>query len=296
MMIMNIAARGSAAFSYYNAHVEGRSVFQVISKGARNVLEFCVFLFKLAVGVNSAAGLWIIFLLLVIAGIVSYWRRGGRIAVTYCAFYLSLVATIPEHINVEVRHAVPLLPLLYIFAWRGLVSAHALGKRLLPHADRFPRGRETLAAAVVAVIAAINIVGVGKELARNFSPDFYARYSHGKWVDFISLARNAADVPVTGRVMVTAWGPTHMLTGWEALRTPWRVPEKAAGMELLRKYCLQNDIRVIIGRTDDTGAEWAMILHFIDNGPLRWKEFGRFGKLVVYLRGENAPGGLATGH
>jgi len=266
--------RGGAVFNYFDDLATGRSWGEIFGRTGHDFATLPAYLFEGVVGLESVWGLGLIFTAFVVWGGFGSLRRGGALAGVYFVCYLLFVASGEE---VLPRYVTPLLPIVYLFLIEAVRAVIGWGRQ---------RGAGWRAAAVLsALLVAANLVYVGREIARNFSRDFYASYHEnriGGWRAYFDLAQALEREALRGKVMAYSARIVGVLSGIDTLKTPYH-PEtrhRPAADEIAR-YVKENDIGAIV--VDEEFAESAKILEdFISKGPLAWRRVWSSGNVSLY--------------
>ncbi|MCD6406215.1 MAG: hypothetical protein J7M19_10345 [Planctomycetes bacterium] len=278
---MILGGRGGVGFNYVDASAAGRGTLAMLSDMAAHLWTLPGYLFESVVGLASVAGLGFVFAAVVVVGAVRLRHRGADLAGMYAVACLLFVAALFE---VVPRYFVPLLPVVYLFALEGF---DVIGSRIARGISS--AGNPVRPAAVVIAIAVIgvNLFYVGREIARNYSSDFYASYKHGRYVDYLDLCGALSKDPPAGAVMARQSRVIFTLTGvptvWLPLgdtKSPLTTPEGA------RDYVRANGVTAIVVDEHDDDSDEAFA-RFVTGMP-PWREAGRYGRLVLY-RLEEAP-------
>ena len=264
----SLAAAGTAAFSYFNMAAAGRHPSQMALRAAENLGALPGYLFEAVTGLDSIAGLSLVLLALVIWGLATARERGMALAGTYFVVYLLLVGA---GVGLELRLALPLLPMLYLYAGKGVAEA----------LRRLTRNPSAVVKVLAALVLIVNLGHAGKTLVENRSPSFYGAYSHGKWLDYIDLAAHKDAFAPVGRVLVPAWGPVHMLTGWDTVITPHALDVVDRPEEFLAAYAGENGVRRIVIDPEYGGERGEALRRFLGSGKVQITGRTQFGRLTV---------------
>ena len=275
-----------SSFNYYADLAAGRSPAEIVGRIFHDFATLPGYLFEGVTTLESVAGLGVIFTVLVLFGGVVYTLRRGGLALAYFVCYLLYVASGEE---VLPRYVAPLLPLVYLFLVEAVSSLCAWAVRVWPTRLWVANGLRRAAVVTGALVIAANLVYVGREIALNFSKDFYASYRRGGWREYLDLAGELAKKPPRGRVMAYRARVVCALADVEAVRPPYH-PETRfrPSVDGLARYVKDRNVSAIV--VDGGDAESARLLgDFIAQGSLDWKLKSSFGKLALYeVEGEKA--------
>ncbi len=267
--------RGGEGFNYYDQLISDRSASALFGRIVSDFRHAPGYLFETASGLQSLPGIGAIFLVALAVGLVLAWRRGVRLAGVFAPCYVAFVAlTVP----VIPRLVVPLLPLVYLYAFEAFRALDASARRRAAAADaagRRPRPRSLLplGLGLVSVVLVVNLVGIGTDKAKDFRPIFYSHYDHGKWADYIELGRYLEAHPPRYFVMSRWWTVTTMLSGADTLMM---APSRD---DFAHAHAPVTEI------VFDPERDSPELLDTVMGGVGRrgeWDEEARFGRLVLY--------------
>lgn len=284
---MVLASRGGDAFNYYDDLIADRSGAAMLARVAYNFRTLPADLFEAVVNLESIGGLGFAFTAFACVGAAACWRKGMRLPVIYCLLYLVYVALGEE---VRPRYVLAVLPFLYVFVITACQVLLAFVSRRAKTA--LAAARKTFAALAVVIIAT-NLVYVGREIARNFSGDFYASYRHGEWVDHLRLADHLREEPPKGETLFplrSSMRVVHVLSSVPVAPPPYH-PEttRRPTLEEFGKYVAGRSITALV--VDSADAESALLLDsFLASSPREWHKTAEFGDLSLYSPVFSLPG------
>jgi len=276
--LATLSDRRTVAFTYYNQLFEGHTAGQLMRSALRHVMTLPGYVFESIVGLESLAGASLILCAVIAAGLIAFWRSGHRFAPLYFLVYLIFVGA---GVGVIPRLLMPLYPILYLFLIEGVTLAGDGARRLFEQRGwRVVSRRGAIAGGFAFFVILINLFYVGKTVSTNFAHDFYAAHAHGKWVDYLPLARAVAEEPGKGRLMLSEFAVVSALSGAEAVTTPYWLANADDPDDLLARYVRENGITGAV--YEPTWKNSRLLARFLEEGPIAWKEKGRFGKLIFY--------------
>ena len=284
MLYAILASRSGRAFNYWNDLAAHRTAGEIFARMGHDLWTTPASIFDAVVGMQSVYGLGAILTAVVLLGAWHYWKRGARLAVGVFVLYFLYVAAGEEALP---RYVIPMLPFVYLFMIEGFAAIIA------GVSDHWRSAFAALAIKRLFIFLAASLVAVNvfydvREIALNFSPSFYASYRHGRWVDYLDLSDALAKSPPAGRIMMYHPREVTALSGLPAAWLPYN-PEttyRPAADETAR-YVRDCRISAIVIDPDDAGSA-EFLAGFVEDGPLRWRESARVGRLVLYtLEGDS---------
>ena len=128
----------------------------------------------------------------------------------------------------------------------------------------------------------MNLVYVGKEVRLNFSNDFYARYRHGKYLDYFPLAAALVESPPEGRVLAFESRIVCALSDVDATTASTQFSGVLrASTDGVEDHAYLREIHaIVVDPVDDTSAR--LLYAYLQASP-GWHA-SRFGRLALYLR------------
>jgi hypothetical protein len=286
MLYAILASRSGPAFNYWNDLAAHRTVGEIFARIGHDLWTIPGSIFEAVVGMQSVYGLGAILTAVVLLGAWQFWKRGARLAVGVFVLYFLYVAAGEEALP---RYVIPMLPFVYLFMIEGFAALIAWIR------DGWGSPFAALAAKRLLIFLAASLVFINvfydaREIALNFSPSFYASYRHGRWVDYLDLSDALAKSPPAGRVMMYHPREVTALSGLSTAWLPYN-PEttyRPTAAETAR-YVRDSRVSTIVIDPDDAGSA-EFLGAFVDNGPLRWRESARVGRLSLYTL-EDGSGG-----
>jgi hypothetical protein len=285
-LVLIFRVPAGSSFNYYADLAAGRSGAEIIGRIFHDLVTLPGYLFEGVTTLESVAGLGVIFTAIVLLGGVVYTLRRGGLALAYFVCYLLYVASGEEVLPMYVA---PLLPLVYLFLIEAVTSLCAWAVRVWPTSLWVAKALRRAAVIAGALVIAANLVYVGREIALNFSKDFYASYRKGGWREYFDLAGELAKKPPRGRVMAYRARVVCALADVESVRPPYN-PETRfrPSIEEIARYVKDRNVTAVVVDGGDTESS-ELLSKFIAEGPLDWKLDSSFGKLALYeVEGENA--------
>ena len=277
-----VSGRGGVDFNYWDDLVAGRGAGALLWRFGSHLWTLPSNVFKSVVGLESIAGLSLVFSGWLVWGALGAWRRGARTAVIYVCIYFLWVALGEE---VRPRYVAPMLPFIYLFIFEA--ARLTIARFELRSAAAGLRARRVLHVLLVLTIAA-NLVYIGSRIHTNHSRDFLQAYRRGRWIDYADLGKYLAQAPPEGRVLVLQHRILHMLSG--ALTTPLPYHPDAPhrpSQEEMAQYIEKRYVSAIV--TDGNDQESLQILtSFIESSQYEWQREAEFGRLVLHRRHLNA--------
>lgn len=271
-------ARGSGAFNYYDQLIAGRSVLWHVGRMLFDAVMTPRELFEAFVGMESAAGLWIIPFGLLAVGFVRLSRRAWSPALLYVLFYFAFVVLTQKMLP---RYVFPLFPVLYLCILEGLDCVFEFARA---------RGRGGVKLegwvrwSLLVAVLACNLTYDVREIAMGFSgDDFYREHRHGKWADYIELAPGLGEKVGDGRLMAYWWCAVYMLGDVETVGVPHVPAHIQDSRALVADYAAEERVVAVIldpKYGDDGGA----LADFVTAEPSTFHLEAVAGRLKLYRR------------
>jgi hypothetical protein len=274
------AGKGAGSFNYLD-DAEGRyAAMGMVKTLAVNLVNAPGYLFETIFAVESIAGLGFVAAAVVIVGFVAARRRTTLLGAAYVILYVGMVASLYE---VLPRYFMPLLPIVIV---AGLDGIDRVGGAMKARFARLPGALapEKVTAVVVGIAAAINCFYIGREIALNFSDDFYGAYRHGYYADYVEAADVIRDRRIFGRVLAYRSRITHVLGLAPTAPLPWNPSGAARPSDAeLAEYIRASSVQMIIVDPDDAeSAERFSAL--ISERAEEWQLRAEVGRLLLFDR------------
>lgn len=272
------AGTGTGTFNYITDITTGRTAMDQLAAAAVRASEIPGYLFESVTGLESVFGAGVLMTLVAAAGAVSLWLRGFRVLVLYSIFYLAQVALVYA---VVPRYFVPLMPIVYLCLIEGAGAIARLAREFAYRRTAETAVRKT-AVVIACLIIAVNLFYIGRELALNFSDDFYSSYKHGKFRDYIGLAADLSREGEGRRVMALHSRVIHALSGVDVEWLPYH-PDSAArptSRDVLR-YAAERGITELVIDPEDSGSA-EVFGRFVEEYPEIATTGSVFGRLEIY--------------